>query len=67
MVSPIVGLARVFEDAAGFSGFLPSNPALPYDNAFHADLRGIDFIFTLRKADRDALKANLRADPDAIQ
>lgn len=60
-------MARVFESASGFSGFLTSNRSLPYDNIFDSDLEGVDFIFTLHKADRDALKKNTGIDPATIQ
>ena len=62
-----ITMARVFEAAGGFSGYLTSNPNIPYDNVFSSDLEGIDFIFTVHKSDRDALKSNLGIDPAAIQ
>lgn len=62
-----VAMARVFETAEGFSGLLTSNPDMQYDNVFSSDFGGIDFIFTVCKQDRDALKSNLGTDLVAIQ
>ena len=62
-----VEMARVFETAEGFSGILTSNPDMQCDSVFSSDFGGVDFVFTVCKQDRDALKSDLVTNLVAIQ
>jgi 2-polyprenyl-3-methyl-5-hydroxy-6-metoxy-1,4-benzoquinol methylase len=53
-------MANLFRESPGFRGLTTSNASLPFENVFAADWTGVDYVFTMNRADREALKEHLR-------